>query len=241
LPRRITRSENMSRIRGCDTGPEIILRKALWRAGYRYRLRSGLPGTPDLVFPGAQLAVFVDGCCWHGCPIHYSAPSARRDFWAAKLRHNVEHDLGVDDSLHDLGWRSFHIWQHDLRDIEGLMERFAELLDPRSRYGNEELIGPERLAEASYEISPASSWYRCPCGSENVRVLAVAEPGSLRPKAKKRPRWVEFVCIRCRGFFVANTATDSSVGHTARRSSCVSQKRRDRLGSPWTNQRHSRF
>ncbi len=203
MSRKLSRSENMSRIRGRDTRPEILLRKTLWRAGYRYRLRSDLPGSPDLVFHGARLAVFVDGCFWHGCPIHYSAPSTRRDFWAAKLRHNVEHDLDVDDSLCDLGWRPFHIWQHELKDVEDLVERFAELLHPSSRYTHEDLIGGEWIAEpvTPYDPPLVSPWYRCSCGSENVRVLAVAEPGSLRPKAQKRPRRAELVCTRCRCIF----------------------------------------
>lgn len=193
VPQKVSRSENMSRIRGRDTRPEILLRKALWRAGYRYRLRSGLPGSPDLVFPRARLAVFVDGCFWHGCPIHYSAPSTRRDFWAAKLRHNVEHDLAVDDSLGDIGWRVCHIWQHELRDIEDLVRRLAELLRPRACPDSGE------RDEARHGVP----WYRCPCGNESVRVLAVTEPGSLRPKAKKRPAWVEIVCTRCRAIFKA--------------------------------------
>ncbi len=203
MPRKLSRSENMSRIRGRDTRPEILLRKALWRAGYRYRLRSDLPGRPDLVFPGARLTVFVDGCFWHGCPIHYSAPSTRRAFWAAKLRYNVEHDFSVDDTLRDLGWQTFHIWQHELRDVEDLIERVAELLRPRSRYGNDDVSRAEWIAQpvACYDAPPASPWYRCPCGSENVRVLAVAEPGSLRPRAMKRPRWAQLVCTQCRGVF----------------------------------------
>ncbi len=203
MPRKLSRSENMSRIRGRDTGPEILLRKALWHGGYRYRLRSGLPGSPDLVFPGARLAVFVDGCFWHGCPLHYSAPSTRRDFWAAKLRHNVEHDLSVDDSLRDLGWRCFHVWQHELSDVEDLLGRFAALLNPPSGYADEGLTGAEWLAEpeASYDAQPTSPWYRCPCGSDGIRVLAVSEPGSLRAKAKKRPSWVQFACTRCGSVF----------------------------------------
>lgn len=203
LPQKVSRSENMSRIRRRDTRPEILLRKTLWRAGYRYRLRSDLPGSPDLVFPRARLAVFVDGCFWHGCPIHYSAPSTRRDFWAAKLRRNVEHDLGVDDSLRDLGWRPCHVWQHELKDIDDLVRRFTELLHTLTCSGKEILIGSEWPVEprAIYDAPGDFPWYRCPCGSENVRVLAVTEPGSLRPKAKKRPTWVELVCTRCCGDF----------------------------------------
>lgn len=193
----------MSRIRGRDTRPEILLRKALWKAGYRYRLNSDLPGRPDLVFPRVRLAVFMDGCFWHGCPLHYSAPSTRREFWAAKLRGNVEHDLSVDETLRDMGWQALHVWQHDLRDIGALVDRFDERLSSNFTDDREPLIAAEWLAEprAIYDTVPNSPWYRCPCGSEEVRVLAVSEPGSLRPRAKKRPRRVELVCTRCRGLF----------------------------------------
>ncbi len=191
----------MSRIRGRDTRPEVRVRKALWHAGYRYRLRSDLPGSPDLVFARARLAVFIDGCFWHGCPIHYSAPSTRYEFWSAKLRRNVEHDLDVDDSLGGLGWRCFHVWQHELSDIDDLLGRFAKLLTQDD--AKEDLSVAGWLAEPTvgYDPQPASPWYRCPCGTEDVRVLAVSEPGSLRPKAKKKPPWVELACTKCRGIF----------------------------------------
>ena len=64
------RSWLMSRIRSKETSPEMLLRKALWTAGLRYRLKNKLPGKPDLVFPSAKVAIFIDGCFWHGCPLH---------------------------------------------------------------------------------------------------------------------------------------------------------------------------
>ena len=75
------RSRCMSAIRGRDTKPEILLRKALWYKGYRYRLKNRLPGKPDIAFPTERLAVFVDGCFWHGCPEHYKKPSTHAAFW----------------------------------------------------------------------------------------------------------------------------------------------------------------
>ena len=72
--RKLTKSEQMARVRSKDTEPEMVLRKALWKSGLRYRLRPGLPGTPDLAFVGRKVAIFVDGCFWHGCPEHYTCP-----------------------------------------------------------------------------------------------------------------------------------------------------------------------
>ncbi|HYO69174.1 MAG TPA: very short patch repair endonuclease, partial [Archangium sp.] len=85
----LTRSEQMSRIRGKDTSPERLLRSALWRAGLRFRLQSRTPyGRPDVVFSKARVAVFIDGCFWHGCPDHYVRPRTRNDFWSSKLLEN---------------------------------------------------------------------------------------------------------------------------------------------------------
>jgi len=75
------RSALMGRVRQRGTKYELILRRALWKAGYRYRLRNKLPGTPDIVFSGVKVAIFVDGCFWHGCPVHGSLPSTRQEFW----------------------------------------------------------------------------------------------------------------------------------------------------------------
>src|SRR5688572_15868355 len=82
--------------RGADTGPEVTLRKALHALGFRYMLRSKLPGRPDLVFPARRTALFVDGCFWHGCPEHGVLPESNRQVWQAKLAANVERDRRVD-------------------------------------------------------------------------------------------------------------------------------------------------
>ena len=87
------RSERMSRVRGSDTKPEIIFRKALWREGLRYRLRYKLFGRPDIVFPGPKVAVFIDGCFWHGCPEHYRPPKTRTEWWDNKIAGNKKRDL----------------------------------------------------------------------------------------------------------------------------------------------------
>ncbi len=93
------RSRCMSRIRGRDTHPELLVRKALWRRGFRFRLKNRLPGRPDIVFGSAKVAVFIDGCFWHACPEHGVKPSANARFWHSKLEGNVQRDLGVRDDF----------------------------------------------------------------------------------------------------------------------------------------------
>lgn len=105
----------MSRNRGRDTKPEVLVRKACWAIGMRYTLNAKLPGRPDFVFPGAKVAVFVDGCFWHGCLIHYQAPATRSRFWQSKLACNREHDKLVTRQLRDAGWTVLRIWEHTVR------------------------------------------------------------------------------------------------------------------------------
>lgn len=106
----------MSRVRSRDTKPELLLRKALWAEGFRYRLRSRLPGKPDLVFRGDGLVVFVDGCFWHGCPIHSTQPKTNATFWSEKLEANVSRDVRVTAELRVLGWTVLRIWQHQIQE-----------------------------------------------------------------------------------------------------------------------------
>ena len=100
----LSKSEQMARVRSQNTLPEVYLRHALWRLGLRYRLRSALPGSPDIVLPRYRTALFVDGCFWHGCPEHYRSPVANGDFWTAKLTRNMNRDARADAELAGMGW-----------------------------------------------------------------------------------------------------------------------------------------
>lgn len=97
-----------------NTAPEMRLRKALWARGCRYRLHAHIPGSPDIVFAAARLAVFVDGCFWHGCPEHYTAPVANSEFWRMKLERNVSRDRSVDRTLATAGWKVLRFWEHEI-------------------------------------------------------------------------------------------------------------------------------
>ena len=109
------------------------LRQALWKAGLRYRLEgpTRLPGRPDLFFVRAKVAVFVDGCFWHGCPEHGTQPKTRPEFWAAKIARNRERDGQVDAALAAMGWHVVRVWEHELRqDLDGCVARIRALVKP---------------------------------------------------------------------------------------------------------------
>jgi DNA mismatch endonuclease (patch repair protein) len=111
----LSRSEQMARIRARDTKPEVLLRRLLWSRGLRYRLHLRVEGCrPDLVFKGARVAVFVDGCFWHGCPDHYVRPRTRDRFWREKLLTNVERDIRQTRELEESGWRVCRLWEHEV-------------------------------------------------------------------------------------------------------------------------------
>jgi DNA mismatch endonuclease (patch repair protein) len=117
------RSWNMSRIRSTDTAPERIVRSALHRLGYRFRLhRKDLPGRPDVVLPRFKLAIFVHGCFWHrhpGCRFAY-APKSNRAFWNKKFRENMRRDREKLRALRAGGWRVVVIWECCAERVEKL-------------------------------------------------------------------------------------------------------------------------
>lgn len=108
----------MSRQRNRDTTPEILLRRALHRSGHRYRVAWPVPAlrrrTIDVAFTRRKLAVFVDGCFWHGCPTHGTTPLTNGDWWARKIERNRRRDLETASHLRGLGWTVIRLWEHDL-------------------------------------------------------------------------------------------------------------------------------
>lgn len=133
-PPTAARSRLMGRVRHRGTAPELMLRQALWAAGLRYRLNSkpNLPGSPDLIFPGARIAIFVDGCFWHGCPLHGSRPKTRHEFWAAKIARNQARDLAVDAALTSMEWAVVRLWEHEIKsNLIECVERIRSERDKR--------------------------------------------------------------------------------------------------------------
>ena len=130
----LTRSENMSRIRGKDTRPEMMVRRAFWKAGLRYRLHDKrLPGSPDLVFPSQRTVVFVHGCFWHcheGCE-NFRIPKTRTDWWIAKLERNKTRDAETRTKLEAAGWHVFVIWECEVAEEKFLSEYVQRLKQPQ--------------------------------------------------------------------------------------------------------------
>jgi DNA mismatch endonuclease, patch repair protein len=116
---------NMSRIRGKDTKPEMLLRRGLHARGLRYRLhRADLPGRPDIVFPRYRAVILVHGCFWHGhnCSL-FKLPATRREFWQAKIEGNRVRDARDLRRLADAGWRVLVVWECALKGPFRLPEK----------------------------------------------------------------------------------------------------------------------
>jgi DNA mismatch endonuclease (patch repair protein) len=116
------RSANMRAIRRTGTKPEMALRRALHRQGYRFRkdyrldLAEGKRVRPDIAFTARRVAVFVDGCFWHACPDHGGKPANNTWYWEPKLRRNVERDRAADAALTAAGWDVVRVWEHETLD-----------------------------------------------------------------------------------------------------------------------------
>jgi|SRR5579864_4117517 len=149
----LSRSEQMSRIRGRNTRPERRLRSALWMAGLRYRLHvAALGARPDLILPARRVAVFVDGCFWHGCPLHYVRPRSRTEHWKDKLRENVDRDRRQTLELEARGWRVVRIWEHEIDEmLSGVVETVR-----RAAFGPAPEPSPDWRVVAVEEIEGAA-------------------------------------------------------------------------------------
>lgn len=120
--------------KGRDTAPEVALRRELFRRGYRYRIHARLiPNsrrTVDIAFAGARIAVFVDGCFWHGCPTHGTQPKANADFWKSKIETNRVRDADTSRTLAEAGWKVVRVWEHE--DPISAANRVAFALEGRT-------------------------------------------------------------------------------------------------------------
>lgn len=129
------RSALMSRVRSCNTGPELLVRRISHRLGYRFRLhRKDLPGTPDLVFPKLRCVIFVHGCFWHrhtNCK-KASMPKSRVAFWKSKFKRNVERDLEAARALRKMNWKVLIVWQCQLKNTDRLQAKIEKFLSQSS-------------------------------------------------------------------------------------------------------------
>ncbi|MGA8764048.1 MAG: DNA mismatch endonuclease Vsr [Candidatus Sulfotelmatobacter sp.] len=145
------RSENMSRIRSCDTRPEMQVRRLLHGIGYRYVLhRRDLPGVPDLVFPSRRKIVLVQGCFWHlhkGC-IDGRIPKSRVSYWKTKLEGNVERDRLNISRLRHGGWKVMLVWECQTAKLDNLRKRLTRFLGPSGKK-----LKPNLRCDAPYVMS----------------------------------------------------------------------------------------
>ena len=156
------RHTNMAAIRGKDTKPEMIVRKGLWKRGFRYRLNhKRLPGHPDLVLRKYRTCIFVNGCFWHGhhtqCIMHNSQfiiessecckiPKTNREFWVTKIRRNKERDKREQEMLAELGWHCITVWECELKP-----KRREQTLESIAYTLNEIYLQDRRTKPHNYE------------------------------------------------------------------------------------------
>ena len=128
----IKRSWIMSRVKGRDTKPELLVRSIIHRLGYRFRLhRRDLPGNPDIVLPKFKKIVFVHGCFWHqhhGCP-RANRPSSNTKFWNLKLDSTIARDRENLQRLSELGWKSLIVWECETKDKDALRDRLISFIE----------------------------------------------------------------------------------------------------------------
>ncbi|SFO21878.1 very short patch repair endonuclease [Amycolatopsis rubida] len=129
-------SARMSKQKSRNTGIEMALRKILHAAGYRYRVHrrpvKGVRREADLVFGPSRVAVFVDGCFWHGCPEHGTWPKNNADYWRTKIETNRRRDANTDAVLLEAGWLPVRIWEHEATEVAAL--RVIETVKERRRH-----------------------------------------------------------------------------------------------------------
>lgn len=132
-------SRRMAKVRQKGTGAEVELRHELYRNGLRYRVGYVVMQRPrrvaDIAFPGLRIAVFVDGCFWHGCPEHASWPKQNAEFWRHKIETNRSRDADTDARLEANGWKVVRVWEHDspVTAAEAISKLVAEAKAERSR------------------------------------------------------------------------------------------------------------
>ncbi len=136
------RSKIMSAIRSKNTTPEVALRRALWAKGFRFSIQYGKEKI-DIAFPKRKIAIFVDGCFWHRCPIHGHLPKSNKEYWIPKLNKNKLRDIETTLRLENKGWIVMRIWEHELENREAVLERILSELSIRAHFFNDQTFSFE--------------------------------------------------------------------------------------------------
>lgn len=196
----LSRSEQMSRIHGEDTSPERVLSAALQARGVVFDAHARTPvGRPDIVIPSSHVAVFIDGCFWHGCPTHYVRPRTRTEFWSAKLIENTSRDVEQTRDLEVLGWRVVRVWEHEvftslpevLELIERAMRGESMTDDPSWRVVRVDVLDDTTDLERRHMISLRDSQTTHDVDAKRYttkwkKPREVTEPGSAKKRSRSR-------------------------------------------------------
>jgi DNA mismatch endonuclease (patch repair protein) len=181
----ISRSQNMARIRGARTRPETVLHEALAAAGLAFEANGRTPvGRPDLVDAERHVAVFIDGCFWHGCPDHYVRPRSREEFWSAKLKENVARDRRQTAELVGLGWIVVRLWECDINErLDASVEVIRAALD------GTRAVGARWVVVSVESLDSTGSLERRQLETLNEPVRARYEDGrrSTRKRGRREP------------------------------------------------------
>lgn len=130
------RSEIMRRVKSTNTSVELKLRKELWRHGLRgWRVHpKNVPGKPDMIFRAKKVAIFVDGCFWHGCPTCDRSPKSGNAYWENKISRNVARDKKYNELLINDGWSVIRLWEHEVtRHMTECVSRILTAMGPAER------------------------------------------------------------------------------------------------------------
>lgn len=150
-------SRRMARVRQKETGAEISLRKELYRHGLRYRVDYEVLKKPrrvaDVAFPGLKIAIFVDGCFWHGCPEHATWPKQNAEFWRQKLNANRLRDADTNTRLLDIGWTVLRFWEH-----ESPTEAAKVVAHTTAMARSERRVGLNALSHPECRARHSSAW-----------------------------------------------------------------------------------
>lgn len=187
------RSRNMARIRSKNTKPELLVRRLLHAAGYRFRLHGAaagtlLPGKPDLVFASRHKVVFVNGCFWHlhSCRAGQHAPQSNSEFWAEKRSRTARRDAAAVQALAAAGWESLTVWECELKDRTALEEQLAAFLGPSPRLQTTRKVGqPPGFSEFTHQRG--NSVTTEPTGPANDAADPLG-PGAPQPEPTGDPR-----------------------------------------------------
>ena len=129
------RQKNMRAIQCRDTKIEVLVCKALWNNGIRYRKNvKTLPGKPDIAIKKFKIVIFLDSCFWHKCPLHFKRPKSNLEYWDKKITRNVERDKEVNNFYIDNDWHILRVWEHQLKNKKEIERTIKDIIDFIKKY-----------------------------------------------------------------------------------------------------------